>query len=68
MASLTCNVEAPNAKNKDELPCELFRRDAYRARRSGCEHVRPQDSNAEGIASLFCEQTAIEVLGRPNNP
>jgi hypothetical protein len=69
MASLTCNVETQNAKNKDELPCELFRRDAYRARCSGCEHVRPQDSNAEGIASLFCEQTPIEVLpGRPNNP
>src|SRR6201987_1198760 len=62
MASLACKAKTQNAKNKDELPCELFRRDAYRAPCSGCEHVRPQDSNAEGIASLFCEQTPIEVL------
>src|ERR1700739_2745565 len=62
--SLTCKVETQNAKNKDELPRELFRRAAYRAPCSGCEHVRPQDSNAEGIASLFCEQTPIEVLRR----
>jgi hypothetical protein len=60
MASLTSKAETQNAKDKDELPCELFRRD-YRAPCSGCEHVRPQDSNAEGIASLFCEQTPIEV-------
>jgi len=67
MASLTHKVESQSAYNKDKRPCELLRRSAYRAPFSAsrvppCEHFRHHDFSAEDIASLFCEQTQIEIL------
>jgi hypothetical protein len=64
---MTRKVESQSPYNKDKRPCELFRRNAYRAPCGAsmvppCEHVRPHDCSAEDIASLFCEQTPIEVL------
>ena len=64
MASLCCEAKD---HNKDERPCELLRRNAYRApcsalRVSPCEHFRHHDFSAEDIARLSCKQTQIEVL------
>ncbi len=65
MASLRCKTKAPN---EDERPCQLSRQNACHASRSAssrvvpCEHFRQHGFSAEDIASLFCEQTPIEVL------
>src|SRR6266481_5778260 len=66
MASLTCKVETQNAWNKDERPCELFRRNAYRAPRGAsgvppCEHVRPQTVSADDTVVGYSEQTPMQA-------
>ena|ERR1700751_2135459 len=68
MASLRCETKGPN---KDKRPCQLFRRNAYRAPcgASGvpsCEHVRPQTVSADDTVVGYSEQTPMEApLGKP---
>src|SRR5258708_25242553 len=68
MASLRCEAKD---HNKDERPCELLRRNAYRppcsaSRVPPCEHVRPQTVSADDTVVGYSEQTPMEApLGKP---
>jgi hypothetical protein len=70
MASLTRKAETQNAYNKDKRPCELLRRNAYRApcsasREPPCEHVRPQTVSADDTVVGYSEQTPMEAPEAP---
>ena len=75
MASLRCKAKAPN---KDERPCQLFRRNACHASRIAssrvvlCEHVRPRNLKSdqriwqeeEPSSGYECQSVSCQTAGR----